>query len=267
MSQSIRHDAWQTGDSYDRYMGRWSRQVASQFLEWLDLPEDMDWLEVGCGTGILTSAIVGKSKPRSVIAIDPSDDFLAKARVAVSDKRAVFKSGDAQTLPIDAASMDAIVSGLVLNFVPDRGRALAEMQRVARPGATIAFYVWDYPGGGVEFLQAFWTAAVALDPGAAGLAEDLRFSCCTKDGLIDLARNARLKSVEATEIVIPTVFKDFDDYWHPFTLGTGPAPAYCSKMIPEAQRRLMGAVYEVLPRRADGSIHLKARAWAVRASS
>jgi ubiquinone/menaquinone biosynthesis C-methylase UbiE len=187
MSHSTHHDAWQAGDNYDRYMGRWSRPIAPRFLDWLGLSEGLDWLEVGCGTGILTSAIVAQCRPMIVKAIDPSEDFLAKTRVAVPDLRSVFQSGDAQSLPVDAASKDAIVSALVLNFVPDKDHAIAEVRRVARPGATIAFYVWDYPGGGVEFLHAFWTAAVALDPGAAILAEDRRFSVCTKDGLIGMA--------------------------------------------------------------------------------
>jgi SAM-dependent methyltransferase len=267
MTQSTRRDAWQAGDNYDRYMGRWSRQIAPRFLDWLGLPEGSDWLEVGCGTGVLTSMIVTQCKPKSVTAIDPSEDFLAKARVAVPDQRTVLQPGDAQALPVDAACKDAIVSGLVLNFVPDKSRALAEMQRVGRPGATIAFYVWDYPGGGVEFLHAFWTAAVMLDPAAVILAEDRRFSFCTKDGLIGLAKTTGLSSIETTEIVIPTIFNDFDDYWHPFTLGTGPAPSYCAGLPSEARQRLKDALYAMLPRLADGSIQLKARVWAVRTSS
>lgn len=267
MSRQTRHDAWQAGDSYDQYMGRWSRHVAPHFLDWIGMRDDLDWLEVGCGTGGLTSVIVRQCRPRSVTAIDSSEAFLAKARVAVPDQSVVFQPGDALALPADAASKDAVVSALVLNFLPDKARALAEMQRVARPGATIAFYVWDYPGGGVEFLNAFWTTAVALTPGAAEFTEDRRFSFCTKDGLVGIAKAAGLTSVTATEIIIPTTFKNFDDFWHPFTLGTGPAPGYCAELSPDARQRLKEALSASLPRGSDGSIQLKARAWAVRASS
>jgi SAM-dependent methyltransferase len=267
MAQTSRHDAWQAGDSYDRYMGRWSRQIAPRFLDWLDMPERSDWLEVGCGTGALSAAIVAQCGPKSLIAIDPSEDFLAKARSNVRDPRVTFQVGNAQALPVDTASKDVIVSALVLNFVPDKARALTEMKRVARAGATIGFYVWDYPGGGVEFMRAFWTAAVALDPHAADLTEDRRFPFCSRDGLVDLASAAGLRPLECTAIEMPTVFQDFEDYWRPFTLGAGPAPGYCTSLAPEARQRLRQALYESLPRNANGSIALMARAWAVRAAS
>ena len=138
------------------------------------------------------------------------------------------------------------------------------MKRAARAGATVAFYVWDYPGGGVEFLQAFWTAAIALDPDAQDLAEDRRFAFCTSAGLTGLAEAAGLRSVEGTALEVPTVFRDFDDLWHPFTLGAGPAPGYCAKLDPDSRERLREVLSRGLPRAEDGSIPLKARAWAVR---
>jgi SAM-dependent methyltransferase len=266
MTQASRHDAWQAGDSYDLYMGRWSRQIAPRFLDWLDPADGLDWLEVGCGTGALSAAILARCNPGSLIAIDPSEGFLAQARANVPDARAAFQVGDAQALPAKTASRDMIVSALVLNFVPDRQKALAEMKRVARPGATVAFYVWDYPGAGVEFMRAFWTAAAALDPQAADLTEDKRFPFCTSDGLTDLARQAGLASVACTGIEVPAVFKDFEDYWHPFTLGAGPAPGYCASLDPAARERLRDKLHRDLPRRADGAIPLRLRAWAVRAT-
>ncbi len=219
MSEAARHDAWQAGDSYDAYMGRWSRQLAPRFLDWLGAPQRLDWLDVGCGTGALSASILARCNPASLIAIDPSEGFIATARRNVADRRAEFRLGDAQSLPVEAASRDAIASALALNFVPDRDRALAEMRRVARPGAIIGFYVWDYPGGGLEFVHAVWQAATALDPAARELAEDRRFPFCTPDGLRDLVMRAGLASVECIAIEIPTVFKDFDDYWLPFTWG------------------------------------------------
>lgn len=262
-NQASRHDAWQAGDSYEFYMGRWSRRIAPLFLDLLALPRELDWLEVGCGTGALSAAILARCDPESLIAIDASEGFLAKARASVPDQRVEFRQGDAQALGLESASRDAVVSALMLNFVPDRVKALAEMKRVARPGGTVAFYVWDYPGRGLEFLRAFWTEAARLDPKAGDLTEDRRFPFCTPDGLLELARQAGLPGAACEAIEAPTVFSDFDDYWRPFTLGAGPAPGYVASLPEDARERLKERLRESLPRQADGSIRMNARAWAV----
>jgi SAM-dependent methyltransferase len=264
--ETARHDAWKAGDSYDAYMGRWSRRIAPPFLDWLGAPDGREWLEIGCGTGALSAAILARCHPNSLISVDPSGDFLAKARANVTDARAEFRAGDAQALPMDAASRDVTVSALVLNFVPDREKAIAEMKRVTRAGGIVAFYVWDYPGGGLEFLRAFWDAAAALDPAARDLSEDRRFPFCVPHELSALAAKGGLQSVAWAPIEVPTVFRDFEDYWQPFTLGAGPAPGYCLSLDPAARQRLKDRLAGSLPRRADGSIHLKARAWAIRAA-
>jgi ubiquinone/menaquinone biosynthesis C-methylase UbiE len=266
MAEASRHDAWQAGDNYEAYMGRWSRQVAPRFLDWLEAPAGGDWLDVGCGTGALSAAILERYGPRSLVAIDPSEGFLAAARARVPDPRVLFRAGDAQALPFEAASRDVVVSGLMLNFVPDRPKALAEMKRVARPGATVGFYVWDYVGGGLEFLRAFWTAAAALDPAAAELTEDRRFPFCTPAALTELMRGAGFAPVACAPIEVATVFRDFEDYWHPFTLGAGPAPGYCVSLAAEARQRLKQALQDSLRRSADGSIALTARAWALKST-
>lgn len=264
MSGASRHDAWAAGDSYDAYMGRWSRQIAPRFLAWLGAAPGLDWLEVGCGTGALSAAILAHGRPSSLLAIDASEGFIARARANVPDARVAFEVGDALALPAEAASKDVVASALVLNFLPDREKALSEMRRVARPGGTIGFYVWDYPGGGIAFMRAFWTAAVALDPAARDLTEDRRFPFCTAEALTLLAERAGLRAVACAPIEIPTVFKDFEDYWWPFTLGAGPAPGYCASLPPPARERLKQKLEADLPRGGDGSIPLKARAWAVR---
>lgn len=267
MAESSRHDAWQAGDRYEAYMGRWSRQLAPRFLDWLGAGPHLDWLDIGCGTGALSAAIVDRCNPASLIGVDSSDGFVASARSLVADQRAQFRLADAQALPLDTASRDIAAAGLVLNFVPDKPKALAEMKRVTRPGGMVGFYVWDYPGVSVEFMRAFWTAATALDAATRDLAEDRRFPFCTADGLSGLMRDAGLTGIECTAIEIPTVFRDFEDYWHPFTLGAGPAPGYCVSLEPEARQRLKERLEHSLPREADGSIPLKARAWALKAFS
>lgn len=264
MSEATRHDAWQAGDSYEAYMGRWSRQVAPRFLDWLGAPGGLDWLDVGCGTGALSAAILAHCEPASLISLDASEGFAAKARANLTDARAEVRVGDARALDLDSGSRDVVVSALMLNFVPDRERALGEMKRVARPGGRVGFYVWDYPGGGIAFMRAFWNAATALDPAARDLTEDKRFPFCTPEGLTALAARAGLASPECAPIEAPTVFRDFDDYWRPFTLGAGPAPGYCVSLAPDARERLRQRLSDTLPRRADGSIAFTARAWAVK---
>lgn len=263
MPEQARHDAWSAGDSYDAYMGRWSRQIAPMFVDWLNAERDLDWVEVGCGTGALSAQILERAVPASLVAIDPSAGFIAKARAAIPDPRTTFGLGDAQALALPSASADVVVSALVLNFVPDRQKALAEMCRVARSGGTVALYLWDYPGGGVEFMRAFWTAATALDPGARDLTEDKRFPFCTPDSLTAALAEAGLTAIRCQPLTAPTVFRDFEDFWHPFTLGAGPAPGYCTSLPPDHRQKLKESLETTLPRQPDGSIQLKTRAWAL----
>ncbi len=267
MADQSRHDAWAAGDSYDAYMGRWSRQIATLFLDWLEPEPALDWVEVGCGTGALSSRILAQAAPHTLKAMDPSAGFIAKAQSAISDPRANFAVGDAQSLALPDASADIVVSGLVLNFIPDRPRALAEMRRILRPGGTLAFYVWDYPGGGVEFMRAFWTAATALDTAARDLTEDKRFPFCTPGGLTALLADAGMTAIACHPLTAPTTFVNFEDFWHPFTLGAGPAPGYCAGLPPDHQQRLKASLSATLPRQQGGSITLHTRAWALRAVS
>jgi SAM-dependent methyltransferase len=260
-----RHDGWHAGDGYEAYMGRWSRKVAPLFLDWISVPSGCDWLEVGCGTGALSAAVLTEGKPRSLIAIDPSQAFIATARSRLPDRRAEFRVGHAEALPVEDGTCDVVVSALVLNFVPDRTKSLAEMRRVARSRATVAFYVWDYPSGGMEMMRAFWSTAAALDPSAAELSEDRRFPFCTADSLTHLAREADLRGIVVRAIEVSTQFQNFDDFWLPFTLGTGPAPGYCMALAPEARQRLKDTLRLRLTADAGGRICLNARAWSLKA--
>ena len=128
MEPSQRHDKWADGDRYEPYVGRWSRRVAQAFLDWLAVPQDRDWLDVGCGTGALSGTILERASPRSLTGVDPSPGFVEYSKARLGSERARFETGDAQSLPLAAASVDAVVSGLVLNFVPQPARAVAEMR-------------------------------------------------------------------------------------------------------------------------------------------
>ena len=256
-------DTWAVGDAYEPYIGRWSRLVAREFIAWLDPSPDARWLEVGCGTGALAEAIVTSSNPASVQAIDPSPAFLAFARNRISDPRALFLVGDARSIPQSSESADIVVSGLVLNFVPQPSHAVAEMARVTRAGGTVALYVWDYADR-MELIRAFWDAAVALDPAATALDEARRFPICQPRELESLFREAKLRNVETTAIDVPTRFRDFDDYWDPFLGGQGPAPGYAMGLAEDRRTARRERLRGALPIAADGAIPLVARAWAVR---
>lgn len=254
-------DGWMSGEPYQRFMGRWSSLAAAEFLAWIDAPGGLDWLDVGCGAGALTSAVAETRAPRRLAGVDPSPGFLDTARERLAGVDAEFRVADAQELPLDDASFDRVVSGLVLNFVPDQPAALAEMHRVVRPGGAVAGYVWDYAGR-MELLGRFFEAAAALDPDVPD--ERTRFPSAAPDPLRDLFASAGLADVEVQGIEVPMVFADFDDYWTPFLGGQGPAPAYCMSLAEDARAALRERLRETLPTEPDGSIHLAARAWAVR---
>jgi SAM-dependent methyltransferase len=258
-----RKDVWAAGKLYEPYVGRWSRLVALEFLAWLAVPPQRDWLDVGCGTGALTETILRQAQPRSVKGVDPSAGFVAHAAAHIADLRASFQAGDAQALPLQAGSVDAAVSGLVLNFVPQPSLAVAEMSRVARHRGVVAAYVWDYAGE-MQLMRHFWDAAAALDPAALALDEGRRFPLCHPGPLADLFKQAKLEDVEVRPIDVATRFRDFDDYWNPFLGGQGPAPTYTMSLGEAARAGLRDRIRERLPVAADGSISLMARAWAVR---
>jgi SAM-dependent methyltransferase len=256
-------ERWHDGTGYESYVGRWSRRVGERFLSWLEIHFGADWVDVGCGTGVLTRSICELYDPHTVIGIDPSKRFLVAARTATRDSRVEFLEGEGEQLPVDDRSADVVVSGLVLNFIPDLDAALLEMRRVSRPEAVIAGYVWDY-GGEMQLMRRFWDAAIALDPSAADLDEGVRFGIARPEPLRAAFEAVRLEDVEVIGIEIPTIFRDFDDYWNPFLSGVAPAPTYAMSLEPDARERLRGVLDDTLPRESDGTISLVARAWAVR---
>ncbi|MCA1696935.1 MAG: class I SAM-dependent methyltransferase, partial [Actinobacteria bacterium] len=242
-------DVWAAGDAYEPFIGRWSRLVAPAFLDWLSAPPAKRWLDVGCGTGALTSAILARCEPTMVTGIDPSDGFVAWTAAHVDDPRARFEVADATHLPPDCA--DIVVSGLVLNFVPDPAAAVRAMCAAA-PAGTIAAYVWDYAGR-MDLLRHFWDAAAALNPEADNLVEGVRFPLCNPAALADLWRHAGLVDVATDAVDVPTLFADFDDYWTPFLGGQGPAAGYAMSLSQERRAALRDRIRSGLPVGIDGS--------------
>lgn len=255
-------DNWNEGDAYEAYMGRWSRPLARAFIGWLAPSPTARWLDIGCGTGALTSAICEIAEPSSVLACDPSKSFVDHAVKTVRDPRVSFAVATTESLPGHARDFDYAVSALVLNFIPEPARVIRLMAERLRRRGIVAACVWDY-GGGLEFLRRFWDEAAALDPAAEELDEGRRFPICQPEALNSLFQEAGLKHIGEQALEIPTRFKDFEDFWTPFLRGTGPAPAYAAALPLQKRDRLKEAMLRRLKTDPDGGISLRARAWAI----
>ncbi|MEV6282116.1 methyltransferase domain-containing protein [Kribbella sp. NPDC051770] len=252
-------ERWASGEQYEPYVGRWSRLVATEFVAWLDQPPGLRWLDVGCGTGALTGTVVRDAEPASVLGIDRSEGFLEYARRTVPE--ATFEVRAAEDLT--DGSFDVVVSGLVLNFVPDREALLRRLHGV---GGVVAAYVWDYAEG-MQLMTHFWEVAGEVDPAWRDLNEATRFPFCRPDALEEMFTGAGFADVASRGITVPTVFTSFEDYWTPFLGGQGAAPAYLSTVDDGTREEIRIALQERLPVEPDGSIRLTARAWAVRGIS
>jgi SAM-dependent methyltransferase len=248
------------GEAYERMMGRWSRLVGRTFLDWLDIPKRLRWVDIGCGNGAFTEELIAHAQPAAVAAIDPSEGQIAYARNRHGTGMAEFQVGDAQALPFADDSFDAATMALVISFVPDPAKAVAEMVRVVRPGGWVATYMWDLPGDGAPLALA--TAALKSlgetppsppSPHASRL-----------DAMQDLWKAARLEAVDTRVIRIPVVFADFDDFWKSHDASAGPLGNFISRMSPDAKERLRARLREQLPVAADGRITYEACANAVR---
>jgi ubiquinone/menaquinone biosynthesis C-methylase UbiE len=257
-------DLWESGDPYEYFMGRWSRLVGQLFVDWLSVPPEQKWLDIGCGTGALSEAVLSRQNPAELIAIDQSEGFVKSAQQRLGSS-VRCEIGNAMELSFPDSRFDNVISGLVLNFTSEPEKALREMKRVTAHGGTVAVYVWDYSGK-MEFLKYFWDAAVALDPGTAAFHEGTRFPNSTKEGLRRLFEDAGFANTIVEPLVIETIFKNFDDYWNPFLGGQGPAPSYVLSLNHLDRSRLRDYLEDSLPMHEDGSIHMTARAWAAKSA-
>jgi SAM-dependent methyltransferase len=256
---------WSQGEIYESYVGRWSRLVAKEFVAWMDQPAGLRWLDVGCGTGALTSAVLAGAAPSAVVGVDPSEGFVGYARGAVTDERARFQVLSAAELSAEevGGAVDVVVAGLVLNFIPERVEALRRMRELGR---TVGVYVWDYADG-MQLMRYFWEAASDVVPEDRERDEGLSFPFCNPAGLEGLFAEAGFSDVDTRAIDVPTVFESFKAYWTPFLGGQGTAPAYLRSLEPDTQAAIRDLVESRLPTAPDGSIELTARAWSARASS
>ena len=249
--------------AYERFMGRWSRGLAPLFVRFAGVGDGDSVLDVGSGTGALTAAVAAAAPSSRIIGIDPAAAYVALARSQHESARVSFEVGDAQQMRFEAATFDRVLSLLVVNFIPDARKALAEMKRVTKPKGTIAAAVWDY-GDGMEMLRVFWDEAVALHPASAPKDErHMRF--CRPGELAALWRELGLGDVVEEGLTIETRFASFEDFWTPFLEKQGPAGAYTASLASAEREALKMRLRKRLLRDGpDQAITMHARAWAVR---
>lgn len=247
--------------AYERFMGRWSRAVAPTFLEWLGAKRQANWLDVGCGTGILAETLLELCAPATVHAIDPAAAQVAAAARGAASGRAVFQVADARKLPFADACFDVVASALVINFIPERPPALSEMRRVARPGGLVAGYVWDFseelsPSGPLRRAMQRFGIDVPGIPGS---------EASRLDALRALFEGAGLKQIETRSVDVCLAYAGFDDFWQAQTPGYAPTTRIIAAMSEGERSRLKRSVQSALPSGPNGSIEYCARANAIKA--
>jgi ubiquinone/menaquinone biosynthesis C-methylase UbiE len=248
------------GEAYERRMGRWSTIVGKSFLDWLALPTGLSWLDAGCGTGAFTEVIMAEASPAAVTGIDPSTEQIAYAKTRPGTAGASYHTGDAQALPFDAKSFDVAVMALVIAFVPEPARGVAEMRRVVRPRGTVAAYMWDLPGGGLPF-DPFYGAmkAMNLNPPMPPSSDASR-----REIMEQLWHDAGLETVETEVFRIPVTFTSFDEFWTSTTLPVGPLGKYIETLNTATKRDLRTRLEQRLTSGKSGTITYEAFANAVK---
>jgi SAM-dependent methyltransferase len=252
--------------AYEHFMGRWSARLAPSFLRFAEVQDGQNVLDVGCGTGILSSALVSFGASIKVTGIDPVQTYVSFAREAVSTRCAQFEVGVAESLPFADGAFDAALALLVLQDFSDRRQAVREMARVARPGGVVATCQWDFQDG-LPMLSLFWHAAEAVAPDAV-FSQQGRTpppSYTTPDDLRALWRSCGMLDVQMANLEMSMEFSSFDDYWQPFLGGSTPTSAFAAAVNSQTDGALVRILRDKLPHvQADGSFVLPARAWAVK---
>lgn len=248
------------GAAYERLMGRWSRRVGEIFLDWIDIPKNLRWIDIGCGTGVFTEELIKRCSPTAVSAIDPSPDQLAFARTRPGLEVAEFRVGDAQDLPFADDSFDVAVMALVVHFVPDPAKAIAEMARVVRPGGWGVSYGWDYTVGGSPVAPiAAAMKSLGLDPPSPPSGK-----ATSSQVLQELWGFAGFRDIEIRVIRIPVTFADFDEFWGSISAPVGPAGKAIAEMSPDMLGRLRATMKEQATLTADGQVVYEACANAIK---
>lgn len=250
---------FEDGAAYERAMGGWSRLAGQVFLDWLTPQPDLRWVDVGCGSGAFSELVVERCTPGDVQGVDPSDAQLAFARARPAARAATFQQGDATALPFDPDRFDAAVMALVIFFIPEPPKGVAEMVRVVRPGGLVAAYAWDMAGGGFPF-EPIWAELRAL---GVAMPQPPSADASRADVLRGLWTDAGLEAVETREITVQRSFADFDDFWATST-AMGSIRPTLGTLQPGDLEQLKAQVSARLPADAEGRITYGARANAIR---
>lgn len=248
------------GKVYERLMGRWSRLAGEEFLDWLNVPKGLRWLDVGCGNGAFTEELIARCAPATVTAIDPSDGQLAYARTRPGAKMAEFQLGDAEKIAFGDGSFDIAVMALVLSFLSDPAKAAAEMARVVRPGGWVATYMWDLLGGGAPTNPIYkGLESLGMGPALPPTPEASR-----RDAMQELWEKAGLEAIDTRVIRIQVAFANFDDFWDTNNVPSGPQGKRIAGLSPNVRAQLRSRLREQLPAAADGRIVYESFANAVK---
>jgi len=248
------------GEAYERMMGRWSRAAGDVFLDWLNLPSGLRWADIGCGTGAFTQLLLDRCAPREVCAVDPSPDQIAFARTTAAAKAVDFQVGDAQALPFGNREFDAAGMALVITFIPDPAKALAEMKRVVKPGGMIGTYVWDFINGGSPQQPL----REAIEAAGVTVAHMQGHENSKREALDRLFNAASLDVTETRMIEIDVSYPDFHAYWESQTALANTTVQYLRTMSAAQVERVKAHLREHLPKDQSDRIAYKARASAAK---
>ena len=264
MTEAVYQALFDDAIAYERFMGRWSRIAGRLFVDWLQVPPRRRWLDVGCGTGAFTEVVLGTCDPQAVVGFDRSEMHLAYAKARISDPRVAFKVADAVAIEAEDGEFDVAAAALVLNFVSDQRKMVAEMSRAVRPAGSVAAYVWDFAGQR-NISQHLWDAIAAVTPDAEAVRQHaFQVAVSHPDALVKLFISAGLDNVGSTALDIFPTFESFDEYWTANMGFATPASRYCASLPPERQAAFRQKLRSILPHDEKGQIGFPARAWAVR---
>jgi len=259
-------DLWIDGVLYENYTGRLSRRIADKFIGWLEIKQARftNGVDMGCGTGALSEALLTNSVCDSLISLDRSPAYMSFAKQRISSSVVEFVTGDVQNTSLPTGTYALVVSGLVLNFVDSPEKMLREMRRLGRSGGVLGLYIWDFADG-MEPIRKFWDAAHKCEaPHVREFDAGIRFPICQRDNLLQSITDAGWREPEVVPIEIDARFASFDEYWAPFLSGQGTGPAFAVSLTDDMREKVRKTLMPLVTDSPDKPFTLRARAWAAK---